>query len=121
MSFAAEVEEEDALESDAGGRSQLASKRPPSARQIPTADEIVVANGCFLSVSMIALKNARVRTQQVLKPPEVSVYLTVQCSVGWQLSLPLRSGSAAEHFQLNEQFFQVTFGGRARKMFFDVL
>lgn len=120
MTSFVDVAEEDAVESGAVGRSQLLSRRPLSARKIPTDDETLVESRFFLSVSMIALKNARVRTQQVLKPPEVSVYLTVQCSVGWQLSLPLRSGSA-EHFQLNEQFFQVAFGGRARKMFFDVL
>jgi hypothetical protein len=56
----ADVEEEEAVESDAG-RSQLATKRLPSARQIPTVDEILVANGGLLSVSMTALKNERCR------------------------------------------------------------
>ena len=60
---------EDAAESDAGGRLQPATKGP-SVRQIAAAHEILTANGCLLSVGMIALKNAHAHAQQVLQPRE---------------------------------------------------
>jgi hypothetical protein len=65
------VEAEGAVVSGAAGRSQpLRKKVPPNVRKSATAHKILAADGCFLSVSMIAIKNAHDRAQQVLKPRE---------------------------------------------------
>ena len=56
----ADAGEDDAVESG-DGRPQPMTKRPASVRQIAATHEIPVANGCFLSVSMIELNNAPCR------------------------------------------------------------
>jgi hypothetical protein len=53
-------------EVDSAERLQLVMKKLASVRQIAAAHEILVANNCLLSISMIALKNASCCAQQVL-------------------------------------------------------